>query len=787
MDNLGLSDYEAKQRLKKYGPNTITTHERRTPLTIFLAQFPTFLNAILLMAATFSFVLGDIVDGGFIVAIIILNGVFGFIQEYKAEKSLEKLKSYASPMARVLRDGKEKEIPTAQLVEGDVVILTEGDRIPADGTLIKSVDLEVNEAILTGESLPVRKELNSECFLGTLIVRGKGMLRIHKTGNATRFGQIAETLATITPERTPLQTQLISLGRRLSIIAIAIAFILIPFGIWQGLLPQTLFLLVISVAVAAIPEGLPAVITIALALGTNRMAKRKTIVRQMPAIETLGAVQVIIVDKTGTLTENSMRVKHVSPVSKEAEKHMYLAASLGNTASLIRKADSSFDIVGDTTDGALLLWVHENAPETNARIEEGTIVDEFVFDSETKTITTVWKHGEKHYVYVRGAPESVLASCHLTKKELESFKKTYTAYAQQGLRVIGFGYKTGFFRDGTSRQKHEKNLTFLGFVALYDPPRPEVKKAVEQAKRAGIRTIMVTGDNEVTALSIAKEIGLIDKNEDVITGDELKKIRDEELLQLIPRVSVFARSQPHDKLRIATLLQQQGFIVGVTGDGVNDALALKQANVGISMGETGTDVAKESSDIILTDDNFSTLVKAIEEGRAIYRNIVTAILYLLTTNLSELLLVLFSTILELPLVLRPTQILWINLITDGFPALALATETSSRMMLFEPPRDPKDPLLTTKRLIRILLGGSSLAIVLIICYIILLGITDQTVARTIIFNALIFSHMVLALLVRGRPLRTASAFLLLTIAVTVIVQSMITFLPFFQRLFAIGV
>lgn len=782
----GLSSTEAQKTLREVGFNEITAKQKRTALAIFFEQFPTFLNLVLLSAAIFSFFLGDIVDGSFILAIIILNGIFGFIQEYRAEKSLEKLMSYTSPEVRVFRDGAELEIPARELVPGDIVILSEGDRISSDGIIMKEADLEIDEAVLTGESLPVRKNLKDLCFSGTLIVKGKGILQVTQTGDKTRFGQIAQTLSSLTSEKTPLQRQLTTLGRMLSLLAIALALILVPFGLLQHLQLHTLFLLVVSLAVAAIPEGLPAVITIALAIGTNRLAKRKAIIRQMPAIETLGAVQVILVDKTGTLTQNTMKVKHVFLAHKHLAKHMHLAASLGNTASLIRKADNSFEVAGDTTDGALLLWTQENQPQTADLIKEGKILDEFVFDSESKTITTVWGTHNKQSVYVRGAPESILARCDLTKKELEEYEKLYTDYAKKGLRVIGFGYKVGGHIKKASREEHEKNLTFIGFTALYDPPRPEVSQAIHEAKRAGIRTVMVTGDNEITALSIAKEIGLIENNEDVLTGEEMKKLTDEELLQLIPKVSIFARSNPDDKLRIATLLQKQGYIVGVTGDGVNDALALKKANVGIAMGQTGTDVAKEASDIILTDDNFSTLVHAIQEGRAIYRNIVTAILYLLTTNLSEISLVLSSTILGLPPVLLPTQILWINIATDGFPALALATDPSSHAILKESPRDPKAPLLTQRRLMRIAGIGIALALILVGIYSLLLQIVSQTVARTIIFNGLIVSHLFLAILIRRKPLRTIPRFLLLTIILTLSIQGTITFLPFFQSLFQIG-
>ncbi|EKD65406.1 MAG: hypothetical protein ACD_50C00097G0007, partial [uncultured bacterium] len=671
----GLSTQEASLLLTKYGKNEIYTKSHNTPLLIFASQFPTFLNGILFIAACFSFFIGDSLDGTFILAVLLLNGIVGFIQEYNAEKSLEKLKDYVKPLSLVLRDGNEVQIPTSEIVPGDIVVLSEGDRMPADGTFLHNEDLEVDESILTGESLPVAKEKNAQAFSGTLVVKGKGHLTIEKTGMNTRFGQIAQTLSTLSADKTPLRKRLDALGKLLSIIVLIAAILIIPIGAYQERELFPLILLAISIAVAAIPQSLPTVVTIALAIGTNRMAKKNAIVRKMHAVETLGSVQILLVDKTGTLTENSMRVRKHWIKDKKFFTPLLRACVLGNTASLIQKGElKSFDIVGDKTDGALLLWAKSQVKDLMDLKDGGKIVDEFVFDPDEKTITTLWEEKNKKYVYVRGAPESILKHSELKEDEKNKMTKLYEEYASKGLRVIAFGMKHERHERHVKRDQLEKDLIFLGFVGIYDPPREEARQAVEKARQAGITTIMVTGDNEKTALSIAKDVGLLEKDEDVVTGDELEKMNDEELSEIAERTRVYARSKPEDKLRLVNILKQKGYVIGVTGDGVNDSLALKRADVGVAMGQTGTDVAKEASDIVLTDDNFSTLVAAIEEGRIIYNNIIKAVTYLLSGNISELAMIIFAVLLGLPSPLLPTQILWINLVTDGLPAFALASD-----------------------------------------------------------------------------------------------------------------
>lgn len=781
----GLSSSEVAQLQKQHGKNLIETKSKNNPLQLFLSQFLSVINGILLLAAILSFFIGESLDSMFIISIIILDSIFGFIQEYKAEKSLEKLKSYTTAQTRVIRDGKEQQINSEELVPGDIVFLIEGDRIPADGILLNDNHLETDESLLTGESLPVMKEGGNNLFLGMLITKGKGHMKVETIGMNTKFGEIAKSLSGIENEKTPLQIQLARLGRTLSVIAVAVAFLIIPMGIFQGREFTPLLLLATSIAIAAVPVSLPAVITVALALGTSRMAKRHAIVRKMPSVETLGAVQFILTDKTGTLTQNSMKVHEVWFENKKNLSHMYFASVLGNTATLIHKGGGDYDIVGDKTDGALLEWSIKEQKTIHSEIAKGKIIDEFVFDSKSKTISTVWKEKNITHVFVRGAPEEVLERSKISAEKTKIIEKAYNAFASKGLRVIALASKSNVNEKAT-REQHEKDLTFLGFVGIYDPPRDEVKIAIAKARKAGIQTIMVTGDNELTAIAIGKEIGLLEKDEDVLTGSDLEKLSDEELSPLISKTRIFARSKPHDKLRITKLLQNQGYVVGVTGDGVNDALALKKADVGVAMGQTGTDVAKEASDIIIADDNFATIVHAIEEGRRIYHNIVKAITYLVAGNISELFLVFFATLLGMPSPLLPTQILWINLVTDGLPALALASDTKDPYALKQPPRDPKIPILNKRRLLLTGSLGLGLSFFLIILFSFLYQVTNETTARTIVFTTLVASHMGLAFLVRGRTFFRPNKFLILTVLITIALQAMIIFTPFFHPIFEIG-
>jgi Ca2+-transporting ATPase len=778
----GLSQNDVQERLQKYGKNVVPSKTVSSALEIFYRQFPTVINGILAIAAIFSFLLHNILDGGFILAIIFVNACFGFMQEFRAQKSLEKLKDYTSPTARVIRDQKEEQILAEDLVPDDIVILSEGTRVPADGTLVEITHLEIDESILTGESLAVMKVHGETVFSGTLVTKGKGLFHVDKTGAATRFGQIATTLSTITDEITPLQKNLDQLGKILSFAALIAGLIIIPIGIFNG--EKDIFALIlvaVSIGIAAIPEGLPAVVTIAFSIGSHQMAKRGAIVRKMAAVETLGAIQVILVDKTGTITQNAMRVKKYWVENKASFPKLLEACVFGNTASLIEKGNGrDYEIMGDQTDGALLLWAKQQ--ETPPEIPDAHVLDEYMFDNETKTITTVWKKQGKKYVYVRGAPESILEKSTLNQAEKKAMLEHIQTYAGEGLRIIGFAIKTESHME-TNRTHLEQGLTFLGIIGIYDPPRKEIKEAIKKARTAGIHVAMVTGDSELTALSLSKEIGLIQRDEDVVTGAELSKMTDDELAAIVLKTSIFARTQPEDKLRIATVLKDKGFVVGVTGDGVNDALALKKADVGIAMGEGGTDVAKEASDIILTDDNFATLIKAIEEGRGIYKNITNAVLYLLSGNLAEISLVFFAAVFQLPFPLLPTQILWINLITDSLPALALATGSRDATVLHHKPRDPNAPMLDFHRTLLICLIGFSLAGFLLFLFTILLQTNSEGQSRTVVFNLLIYFHLLIVIGIGRHSLKRGNIFLILTIIIILLLQGIINAVPLFQELF----
>lgn len=569
----------------------------------------------------------------------------------------------------------------------------------------------------------------------------------------------------------------------LSYVAIGIGFLIIPIGIFSGQELIPLILVSASIAIAAIPESLPAVVTIAFAFGTNRMAKNHAIVRKMSAIETLGSVQVILSDKTGTITQNAMRVKKYWLKDKKDLHILITACLLGNTASLIEKGDEKdFEIVGDETDGALLIWANGQKTKDHTVIKEKD-VEEHVFDPETKTVTTIWKNTHGKQVFVRGAPEVILAKSNLAAKERDEIEKEYEELAKEGLQIIAFGTRKETHDGKRSREQLEQHLNFLGFIAVYDPPRAEVAEAVHKSRVAGIQAIMVTGDNEFTALSLAKEVGLIEQNEDVITGDELDKMTDEEIAKIVFNTRVFARTQPEHKLRLVTALKQQGIIVGVTGDGVNDSLALKRADVGVAMGNGGTDVAKEAADIVLSDNNFATLIKAVEEGRIIYKNILNATVYLISGNLAEISLVFFATLFHLPFVLLPTQILWMNLVTDSLPAIALATGHKDGAELFKKPRDPQSSFLDRDRILLIALIGLSISTVLLGIFTYLLTRVPEAVARTVVFDLLIFFHMGIVIALGWHSIKKGHLLLIFTVFLIIFLQLLITFTPVFQEIF----
>ncbi len=685
----GLTSQQAEDSLKQYGYNMISEPSKKSFLAKFFEQFNNFLTMLLLGASVFSFFLGEGVDGALIIAIIILNAFFGLYQEAKAEESLKALKEMTVTKVRVIRDGHQIEIDSKFVVPGDIVYIEEGIKLPADGQVVESVNLEVNESALTGESLAINKKENDEVFSGTIVSKGRGMLKVVHTGDKTKFGQIAKNLSTIVEGQTPLQKKLSDLTRMIGIGGIVLSILVFVISMIEGTGYFPAFLLAISLAVAIVPEGLPAVMTITLAIGMKRMAGKKAILRKLSAIEALGSITLIATDKTGTLTTNKMQVKEIyvdenkynDSELPESSNHpfnlMVLNSVLCSTASLVYVHDhGSWDVLGDPTEGALLYLAQKKGLELEKVRKEWKLVDEVPFDSVTKMMTVKVKKPGKaggEYSFSKGAPESILSRSKkilignkekpLTPNERKKLESVVAKWAGQGLRVLAFSYNNG---------------VFLGMVAIHDAPRPEVKEAIAKAKKAGIKIIMVTGDSEKTAEAIGVTTGLITEGDEILTGTQVEEYSDEELLKILPKVKIFARTNPFQKHRIVKLYQSLGEVVGVTGDGVNDAIALKQADVGVAMGLVGTDVARETADMVITDDNFATIIVAIEEGRGIINNIKNAIKYLLSTNVSEAIALIIGLIMGLPTLFYPIQLLYINLVTDGLPALMLSFS----------PRDP---------------------------------------------------------------------------------------------------
>lgn len=687
----GLTTSYAVKLLNQYGLNVIAEQKKKNILIKFIEQFNNFLTILLIFAAVFSFFIGEKIDGILIISIVVLNALFGIYQESKAEESIAALKKMTVTKIRVIRDGKQVEIDSAYLVPEDIIFIEEGTKIPADGIVLETVNLEINESALTGESLPIGKKIKDEIFSGTIVARGRGMVEVIHTGMKTKFGTIASNLSIIEDTETPLQKKLKDLSRLIGIVGIFLAGIVFVLSLLEGSGYFPAFLLAISLAVAVVPEGLPAVMTITLAIGVKKMADKKSIIRKLSAIEALGSITLIATDKTGTLTTNKMKVKEIYVDGKFYENNnlpslhnnpfnlLILNGILCSTASLsYNNETNSHDVLGDPTEGALLYLAQDVDLAPDVIKKEWKLVDEKPFDSVSKIMSVIVrpssniKHLTSNILFSKGAPESILAICDkilLGKKEEKmserqkgEIEKQVKEWAKKGLRVLAFSYK---------KKNIENSQVFLGLVAIHDAPRPEIVEAVQKAKQAGIKVIMITGDNEITAEAIGVVAGITHDGNKIMTGNDLDHYTDEELLLLLPKTTIFARTNPFQKHRIVKLYQQLGEIVAVTGDGVNDAIALKQADVGVAMGLVGTDVARETADMVVTDDNFATIVNAVEEGRNIIKNLKNAIKYLLSCNISEAVALIVALLLGLPTLFYAIQLLYINLVTDGLPALAL--------------------------------------------------------------------------------------------------------------------
>lgn len=790
--NKGLTSKQVEQRRKQYGYNMLEEQKRLSKWLIFLKQFQDFMVIVLLAATLMAGLLGEYIDAIAIMFIVLINGFIGFFQEQKAEKSLDKLKELSAPMVHVLREGNWESIPSKEVVVGDVVKLTSGDRIVADIRIVKSNSIETDEAALTGESLPVIKHATSikaddldaqdqvnMGFMGTLVTRGTGVGIVVGTGMDTVMGQIASLMAGTKKLMTPLERKLTELGKILIVVALFLTALVVVLGVFEGHPVYQMFLAGVSLAVAAIPEGLPAIVTVALSLGVQRMIRKKAVVRQLSAVETLGCASVICSDKTGTMTENEMTVKEIYLNGQ----HMYvtgdgydilgdyylnndkldktypnlesmlLYGQLCNHASLQVKK-GKYEIEGDPTDGALLIAARKIGLNIFAN-ERYHIVKEFPFDSERKRMSVIVEDEQgMQFLITKGAPDVLLPRSTfllddqgrrvLKEQDKNNFEQAIDKMADKALRTIAIGIKSLRKNDTVETAFLEKDLTLIGLYGLIDPPRKEVKSAISECRTAGIKTVMITGDHVRTASAIAKDINLIPDNGMILDGPTLNQMSVSELEDVIEDTYVFARVTPEHKLKIVQAFQNKGHIVAMTGDGVNDAPAIKASDIGISMGISGTDVTKEASSLVLMDDNFATIRSAIHEGRNIYENIRKFIRYLLASNVGEILVMLFAMLLTLPLPLVPVQILWVNLVTDGLPAMALGLDKAEEDVMKRGPRNSRESIFARGLGFKIITRGILIGIVTLIAFMITYqNNPDHLVyGQTVAFTTLVIAQLI---------------------------------------------
>lgn len=745
----GLGKLEAAHRQKQYGPNEIQAAKRVSPWEILLEQFKNVLILILLGATAISLFLGHGVESIVIAVIVLFAVVLGFVQEYRAERAIEALRQMAAPTTTVVRDGIESRLPSRELVPGDVIVLRTGDRVPADARLIETINLQVEESALTGESVPVEKHIQTLenddltvadrkniIYAGTAVTYGRGRALVTATAMQTEFGKIAQMLQSVETGRTPLQQNLDKVGAVLARAAFVVVAIIVALGLLRGQPFIEMLIFGIALAVAVVPEALPAVVTISLAIGVQKMVQRHALIRRLPAVETLGSTSVICSDKTGTLTRDEMTVRKiytagqafdvsgagytpegcftspdgviVEPVS--AVRQMLTAAILSSDTQLIQLSDGGWDIKGDPTEGALVVAAAKAGLQKESLDAAHPRIHEIPFSSETKRMTTLHKVEGSMTAYAKGAPEVILAGCTAVLgadgvTPLDEAGRTHILaqaheMAEQALRVLGIAAKPN-----ASPETAEQDMTFLGLAGMIDPPRPEAREAIAVCAEAGIRPVMITGDHPVTARAVARELGLLRDGGRVVTGADLENMTDEQLQREVEGISVYARVSPVHKLRVVTAWQARGHIAAMTGDGVNDAPALKKADIGIAMGITGTDVTREAAAMTLTDDNFASIVAAVEEGRGVFGNIKKYLMYLLSSNIGEIGLMAGSALLGLPLPLTAVQILYVNLATDGLPALALSVDPPEKDLMKRKPRNPRTGIFTRPVVTLMVLGG----------------------------------------------------------------------------------
>ncbi len=829
----GISHEDARNRLAQYGSNELVCKKGDSKLKIFLRQFNNFLIYILIFATLVSAYLGEWVDAIAIFVILLFNSIFGFIQEYNAEKSIEALRKMASLNALVIRNGKETHVDVNDLVPGDVIVLATGDKIPADARLIDAVQLKTQEAALTGESGGVEKTTEKMAsdkvladrlnmvYSGTTVVNGRGKAIVTGTGMQSEIGKIAGLIQETPKTATPLQLKLEKLGKRLGMLVLAICIIVFVTGIIGGNDILKMFEFAVSLAVAAVPEGLPAVVTITLAMGIQKMVKKSALIRKLPSVETLGGTSVICTDKTGTLTKNEMTVKKIftdsqlievsgsgySPegkFSKQIKNDLLLKIGVLCNDSQLMHEDGKWTVSGDPTEGCLLAVAakaHFSIPETREKYPR---LNEIPFDSERKRMATIHiLNGKDRSALVKGAPDSVLGVCNrilingkvrnITQKDVEQIKKTNEQFSSEALRVLAFAYRPLAKNEKEDNIKSvEKNLIFVGLQGMIDPPREEVKIAVQKCKTAGIKVVMITGDYKGTAVAIGREIGIEGR---AVDGQELQSI---DLDKEVENIGIYARVNPKDKMKIVEALKKKGHVVAMTGDGVNDAPALKRADIGIAMGITGTDVSKEASDMILTDDNFASIVNAVEEGRGIFDNIRKFVNYLLSTNLAEVLVLFTAMILagwlgfldgegKLILPLTALHILWMNLVTDGPPALALGIDPHSKSIMEKPPRNIKENIISKKIFVNIFLVGLIMTAAAIWLFRYMLQNYDVLTARTVTLTLLVLMQFLRIQIVRSEyKIRFFSnKYLMMALGGAIILQLAIIYTPL-NRIFELS-
>lgn len=841
----GLGNEEAEKRLAQYGKNELQEKEKEPLIKKIIDQLKDFLVLILIGASIVSAAVGEVTDSIVIIAIVIVNAILGIVQEGKAEKALEALKKMSSPHAKVIRNGHVTTVPANILVPGDIIILEAGDIIPADVRLIESQNLKIEEASLTGESVPSEKDADvifdndvsigdrkNMGYMSTIVTYGRGKGIVIGTGTHTEIGKIAMAIEEIQDESTPLQQKLDQLGKWLGGACLVICLIVFAIGVMRGQHILEMFMVAISLAVAAIPEGLPAVVTIVLALGMKRMADRNAIVRRLLAVETLGSTTVICSDKTGTLTQNEMTVVKaftvgdkfeitgqgynptgefstngtlIKPESNENLKQLLSAGLLCNDSTLEqRDKDKSWGIIGDPTEGALVVAAAKAGIAKKDYNEKYERIAEIPFDSDRKMMTTFHSGyiQDKIVSFTKGAPDIILDRCskyyingrieNLTPEIKNKIAEANSGFAKQALRVLAFSFRVyDSLPNDINSEAIEKDLIFIGLMGMIDPPRNEAKEAIVKCKQAGIKPVMITGDYKDTAVAIALELGLMEDENAVLTGAQLDKMSDDELREKVKETSVYARVSPEHKVRIVEALRQNKHIAAMTGDGVNDAMALKRADIGVSMGITGTDVAKGTADMVLMDDNFATIVSAVEEGRIIYSNIRKFVFYLLSCNVGEILIVFLSLLMQLPVPLLPIQLLWLNLVTDSFPALALGTEKGDPDIMQVKPRDAKEPIMNNVMLTGIVVQSIALTLSVLLAFKWALTAYngDLLKARTIAFTTLILAELIRAYSSRSERYSIiklgvfTNRILVIASVVSFLLLLVVLYVPFLQPVF----